>query len=54
MVSDGVPVNLVQAALGHEHASTTLNRYTHRPADYEDRLRSALDSPADDLLTDTD
>lgn len=54
LVSEGVPVNLVQAALGHERASTTLDRYTHRPADYEDRLRSALDGPADDLLTGTD
>lgn len=54
LVSEGVPVNLVQAALGHERASTTLDRYTHRPADYEDRLRSALDDPADDPLTTTE
>ncbi|WP_239313509.1 site-specific integrase [Frankia sp. Cj3] len=60
LVSEGVPVNVVQVALGHERASTTLNRYTHRPADYEDRLRSALTDcdpvtetgSADDPLTD--
>jgi integrase len=28
LVSDGVPVNVVQAVMGHEQASTTLNRYT--------------------------
>jgi integrase len=33
LVSDGVPVN-VQAVMGHEQASTTLNRYTHVPADF--------------------
>jgi site-specific recombinase XerD len=26
-------VNLVQAVMGHEQASTTLNRYTHMLAD---------------------
>lgn len=35
LVSDGTPVNLVQAVTGHERASTTLDRYTH------DRLRGA-------------
>ncbi|SBW19481.1 hypothetical protein FDG2_1409 [Candidatus Protofrankia californiensis] len=38
----------MQVALGHEHASTALNRYTHRPKDYHDRLRVALTDPADD------
>ncbi len=52
LISEGVPVNVVQVALGHEHASTTLNRYTHRPKDYHDRLRAALTDPADDPLTD--
>jgi hypothetical protein len=33
LVSEGVPVNMVQAVMGHEQASTTLNRYTHVPAD---------------------
>lgn len=51
LISEGVPVNVVQVALGHEHASTTLSRYTHRPADYEDRLRAALADPTDDPLT---
>jgi integrase len=52
LVSDGVPINAVQRVMGHEQASTTLNRYTHAPADYDDRVRAALDSPAaDDPLT---
>jgi integrase len=29
LVTDGVPINLVQRVMGHEQASTTLNRYTH-------------------------
>jgi hypothetical protein len=29
-----VPVNVVQRVMGHEQASTTLNRYTHTPDDY--------------------
>ncbi|WP_319463209.1 tyrosine-type recombinase/integrase [Micromonospora sp. RTP1Z1] len=29
LVSGGVPVNVVQAVMGHEQASTTLDRYTH-------------------------
>ncbi|MDQ7908369.1 site-specific integrase [Phytohabitans sp. ZYX-F-186] len=48
LITDGVPVNVVQAVMGHEQASTTLNRYTHTPADYAKRVREAL---ADDLLT---
>jgi integrase len=28
LISEGVPVNVVQAVMGHEQASTTLNRYT--------------------------
>ncbi|MDG4790494.1 hypothetical protein O7626_32055 [Micromonospora sp. WMMD1102] len=48
MVTDGVPVNLVQRVMGHEQASTTLNRYTHTPDDYADRVRRTF---ADDLLT---
>jgi integrase len=54
LITEGVPVNVVQVALGHERASTTLDRYTHRPRDYEDRLRDALDDSADDSLTDDD
>lgn len=29
LVTSGVPVNVVQAVMGHEQASTTLNRYAH-------------------------
>lgn len=46
LVSEGVPVNVVQAVMGHEQASTTLNRYTHVPADTHARVRAALNAPA--------
>ncbi|WP_446217935.1 tyrosine-type recombinase/integrase [Micromonospora sp. IBHARD004] len=51
LVTDGVPINLVQRVMGHEQASTTLNRYTHTPADYAARILDAFTLPADDLLT---
>lgn len=43
LVSDGVPVNLVQKVMGHEQASTTLNRYTHTPDDFGARVLAAFD-----------
>jgi integrase len=51
LVTDGVPINVIQRVMGHANASTTLNRYTHAPADYEDRVRAAFDAAADDPLT---
>jgi len=48
LISDGVPVNDVQQVMGHEQASTTLNRYTHPSHDGHARLRQAF---ADFLLT---
>jgi integrase len=45
-LSDGVPVNVVQRVMGHEQASTTLNRYTHTPDDYGQRVKAAFDGPA--------
>lgn len=48
LVSRGVPVNDVVAVMGHEKASTTLNLYTHRSPDRDERVRRAL---ADDSLT---
>ncbi|MGC4862145.1 tyrosine-type recombinase/integrase [Micromonospora sp. DT41] len=48
LVTDGVPVNVVQRVVGHEKASTTLDRYTHTPEDYADRVRLTF---ADDSLT---
>ncbi|MEO3747056.1 tyrosine-type recombinase/integrase [Plantactinospora sp. B5E13] len=48
LVTDGVPINLVQRVMGHEQASTTLDRYTHTPDDYADRVRRTF---ADDPLT---
>ncbi|MGK5441831.1 tyrosine-type recombinase/integrase [Micromonospora sp. URMC 105] len=51
LVTDGVPINLVQRVMGHEQASTTLDRYTHTPADYAARILDAFTLPADDLLT---
>ncbi|MFU8851264.1 tyrosine-type recombinase/integrase [Micromonospora sp. SL1-18] len=54
LVSRGVPVNIVQAAVGHEHASTTLNRYTHTPADFHRLIRGAFATSADESLTSDD
>jgi integrase len=51
LVTDGVPVNVVQRVMGHEQASFTLNRYTHAPDDYEDRVRLAFEASADFPLT---
>jgi site-specific recombinase XerD len=42
-VSGGVRINVVQRIKGHEQASTTLNRYTHTPDDYHQRVRAAFD-----------
>ncbi|WDZ86366.1 tyrosine-type recombinase/integrase [Micromonospora cathayae] len=50
LVTDGVPINLVQRVMGHEQASTTLNRYTHTPDDYAARVLAAFDGPAASLL----
>jgi integrase len=53
LVSDGVPVNVVQRLMGHETASTTLNRYVHAPDDYDERVRRifgvAAPGPGDGL-----
>jgi integrase len=51
LVTDGVPINVIQRVMGHANASTTLNRYTHAPADYQDRVRAAFEAAADDPLT---
>lgn len=51
LVSSGVPVNDVQRVLGHEQASTTLNRYTHASQSRDANVRGAF---ADDSLTDPD
>ena len=47
LVDDGVPPNMVQRVLGHEHASTTLDLYTRR-TDNGDRILQALDDQDDD------
>ncbi|WP_410819633.1 tyrosine-type recombinase/integrase [Micromonospora sp. 050-3] len=54
LISSGVPVNVVQAVMGHEQASTTLNRYTHTPADFHRVIRGVFADPADDPLTKND
>jgi integrase len=48
LVSRGVPVNDVQAVMGHEKPSTTLNLYTHASPGRDERIRAAF---ADDSLT---
>ncbi|MEV6690963.1 tyrosine-type recombinase/integrase [Micromonospora sp. NPDC051196] len=50
LVTDGVPINLVQRVMGHEQASTTLNRYTHTPDDYAARVLAAFNASAASLL----
>ncbi|MEU4801225.1 site-specific integrase [Actinosynnema sp. NPDC023587] len=49
LVDDGVPVNMAQWVLRHEHASTTLQLYTRRTLDHERSLK-ALDDDDDDGL----
>jgi integrase len=38
LVSDGVPINDVAKVMGHEQASTTLDRYTHSTSDRDRRV----------------
>ena len=49
LVSRGVPINVVQKVLGHEQASTTLNRYTHTPDDLLQQVRDAFTEGAADF-----
>lgn len=42
LVSDGVPVNIVQRLMGHEKASTTLDRYTHVSRGWDTRVRESF------------
>ena len=51
LVTDGVPVNIVQRLMGHEQASTTLNRYVHAPRDYDARVRDLFDDDDGDAAT---
>jgi hypothetical protein len=37
--------------MGHQQASTTLNRYTHAPDDYAARVLAAFEDSADFSLT---
>jgi integrase len=53
LVSDDVPVNVVQKVMGHEQTSTTLNRYTRTPDDYSARVLAAFDGSAAFLLPST-
>jgi len=46
-----VPINEVQRLLGHEQASTTLDRYTHATSGPGAKVRAIFDVPADFLLT---
>jgi integrase len=46
LVPESVPVNVVRKVMGHEQASTTLNRYTHTPDDYSARVLAAFDGSA--------
>jgi integrase len=44
LLGDGVPINYVQAHLGHESITTTVNRYGHIMPDAQRRIREALDA----------
>jgi hypothetical protein len=44
LVSAGVPINDVQRDMGHEQASTTLDRSTHRSPDGNRRVLEGLDA----------
>ncbi|MGH3941142.1 MAG: tyrosine-type recombinase/integrase [Pseudonocardiaceae bacterium] len=44
LVSDGVPVNIVQTIMGNKQASTTLNGYTHTPDGYDRRVLAAFET----------
>ena len=48
LVSDGLPVNVVQRLMGHERAATTLNRYVHAPRDYDARVRHLFEDDEPD------
>lgn len=48
LVSDGMPVNVVQRVMGHQKATTTLNLYTHAPSDYDARIRGTFGDAAED------
>ncbi len=39
--------HIVQAVMGHEQASTTLNRYTHTPDGYDQRVLAAFEASSD-------
>ncbi|HEX3828144.1 MAG TPA: site-specific integrase [Sporichthyaceae bacterium] len=51
LVSDNLPINEVQRVLGHEQASTTLDRYTHATTGHADKVRAVFANSADFLLT---
>jgi integrase len=42
LVSRGLPINGVQQVMGRERPSTTLDLYTHRSSEANDRVRDAL------------
>ncbi|GIL29509.1 tyrosine-type recombinase/integrase [Actinocatenispora comari] len=50
LVSDGLPINDVQRAMGHTRGSTTLNLYTHPSAGFEERIRRSIDGESADFL----
>jgi hypothetical protein len=52
LVDDGVPPNMVQRVLGHEHSTTTLDLYTGR-TDNSSRILDALND-ADETPEDED
>ena len=42
LISDGLPVNVVQRVMGHASVSTTLNLFVHPSSDHDDAVRAIL------------
>jgi integrase len=51
LIRQGADVKLVQARMGHESATTTLDTYGHLWPDSDERTRAAIDAAFDKVLT---
>ncbi|GGM72069.1 hypothetical protein GCM10012275_48270 [Longimycelium tulufanense] len=48
LVSDGVPINVVQTVMGHERAATTLGLYVDTPDELTNRVRDVFERTEND------
>ncbi len=51
LIRRGADVKLVQARMGHESATTTLDTYGHLWPDSDERTRTAIDAAFDKVLS---